>query len=109
MKFLLPLAAAAALLSLSPASVLAHEGHTQAAAASPQTVEAEGVVRAINPQARTLTVAHGPIAALRWPAMTMNFRVQSADLLRGVTVGSTIHFVLQNQNGQPVITAIHAS
>ena len=55
------------------------------------------------------TIAHEPIASLRWPAMTMNFRVQSAEVLRGVTVGGRVHFVLQNQNGQPVVIAIHAS
>ena len=97
--FVLALASAAAL----PAA--AHPGHDEAAAA--QTVQAQGVVRAIDARAGTITIQHGAIAALNWPAMTMTFRVASGDLLRGVTVGTRIHFVLRTERGAQVVTQIH--
>ena len=87
----------------SPA--FAHQGETHAAV--PQTAEGEGVVTAVNPTAGTVTVRHGPIAALRWPAMTMAFPVQTASMLTGVTVGARVHFVLMNHQGHPMISEIH--
>lgn len=102
-----PIAAAFVLVLASAAELpaAAHPGHDEAAAA--QTVQAQGVVRAIDGRAGTITIQHGAIAALNWPAMTMNFRVASADLLRGVTVGSRIHFVLRTERGTLVVTQIH--
>jgi len=108
MKTNLIVAALAALISTAgiAAPVLAHPGEDHSAPA-PQTAEGQGVVKAINLRAKTVTLQHGPIAALKWPAMTMTFRVQSADVLKGVKVGKRVHFVLKNENGKPVITAIH--
>jgi Cu/Ag efflux protein CusF len=39
--------------------------------------------------------------------MTMAFRVRSADILNGIAVGARVHFVLANEDGRPVVTAIH--
>lgn len=97
--FILALASAAAL----PAA--AHPGHDETAVV--QTAQAQGIVRAVDARAGTITIQHGAIAALNWPAMTMNFRVASADVLRGVTVGSRIHFVLRTERGAQVVTQIH--
>lgn len=101
-----PIAAAFAFALLSAAlPAAAHPGHDEAAAA--QTIQGQGVVRAIDPRAGTITIQHGAIAALNWPAMTMNFRVASADVLRGVTVGNRIHFVLRTEGRAQVVTQIH--
>ena len=101
------IAAALAVLAISAvpaAPAFAHPGEDHAAA---QSAEGEGVVRAIDAQAGTVTVAHGPIAALNWPAMTMAFPVQSRDMLTGVAVGARVHFVLVNHEGHPMISEIH--
>ena len=101
-----PIAGAFVLALLSAAlPAAAHPGHDEAAVA--QTIQAQGVVRAVDGRAGTITIQHGAIAALNWPAMTMNFRVASADVLRGVTVGSRIHFVLRTERGAQVVTQIH--
>jgi len=106
-KRLIAAAVAATALAVAPgAPAFAHPGHDHSVAA-PQSAEGEGVVRAINAQAGTVTVAHGPIAALNWPAMTMAFPVQSPALLNGVSVGSRVHFVLVNHEGHPMISEIH--
>jgi Cu(I)/Ag(I) efflux system protein CusF len=41
---------------------------------------ATGVVKAIDPAAKTITLDHGPVAALQWPAMTMTFNTGDLDL-----------------------------
>lgn len=73
----------------------------------PQTAEGEGTITAIDAQAGTVTLNHGPIASLGWPAMTMTFRVHSASILQGVSVGQRVHFELMNDNGRPMVTEIH--
>jgi Cu(I)/Ag(I) efflux system protein CusF len=86
----------------SPA--LADQGKTHATV--PQTAEGEGVIRAIDRGASSITLRHDPIAALGWPAMTMAFPVHSPDLLTDLAVGQRVHFVLMNQGGKPMISEI---
>ena len=47
---------------------------------NPPTASASGVVEAVDVAARTITIAHGPVDALKWPAMTMTFKAPRADL-----------------------------
>ena len=106
-QLLLAVAAALSLGAAAPA--IAHPGENHAGesqAAVPQSAEGQGVVRAINARQGTITVQHEPIAALGWPAMTMAFRVTSADLLTGLSVGARVRFVLVNDNGRPVVSEI---
>ena len=51
-----------------------------------------GVIKAIDAKAGTLTIQHGPIPAVSWPAMTMTFKAKPAKLLTGLKVGETIGF-----------------
>jgi Cu(I)/Ag(I) efflux system protein CusF len=88
------------------APALAQQGHG-AHAQVPQTAEGRGVVRAVNAQQGSVTIAHEAMPALGWPAMTMAFRVRSAEILNGIAVGARVHFVLANEDGRPVVTAIH--
>ncbi|MBS0384964.1 MAG: copper-binding protein [Proteobacteria bacterium] len=104
----LVVAALAAALAAAPAApALAHAGHDQAEAA-PQSAEGQGVVRAVNAQQGTITIQHEAIAALRWPAMTMTFPVQSASLLNGIAEGAHVRFVLVNHEGHRMVSGIQA-
>ena len=38
--------------------------------------QATGVVKAVDPAKGTVTLAHGPVKSLKWPAMTMRFIVK---------------------------------
>jgi len=107
MKTNLMIAALAAALSTAGMAVpaVAHPGEDHAPV--PQAAEGEGVVKAVDVRAGTVVIAHGPIAALNWPAMTMKFKVESAAVLNGVTVGKKVHFVLKNVGGKPVVSRIH--
>ena len=51
-----------------------------------------GVIKAIDPRAGTITIQHGPIPAVSWPAMTMTFKAKPASLLNGLNVGQKITF-----------------
>ena len=52
---------------------------------------ATGVIEAIDPAARTITISHGPVPTIAWPAMTMTFQAQDVDLA-GFKVGDRITF-----------------
>ena len=83
-------------LVLGAPALAQHHDH-RAAPTAATSVQGVGVVRAVNAGAKTITLAHEPIAALGWPAMTMDFGVSSAELLAGLRVGQKIAFELQGQ------------
>ncbi|SFI25044.1 copper-binding protein [Modicisalibacter xianhensis] len=62
-----------------------------------QTVQGEGTVKAISPVQQQVTLAHGPVKALNWPAMTMPFKVSEKSLLEGISVGDEVRFELDAQ------------
>jgi Cu(I)/Ag(I) efflux system protein CusF len=79
-----------------------------AAAAPPAMVMAEGsgVVKSVNAKADTVTIEHGPIAALNWPAMTMAFKAAEPGLLTGVSAGQQVKFQLMQVGDGTTLTAI---
>lgn len=90
-------AAAATTGSIAPQSqVKTNVGH-----------QAEGIVKAIDAQAGTLSIAHGPVASLKWPAMTMDFKAANAALVAGLKPGSAIAFeFVERSPGEWVITKV---
>jgi Cu(I)/Ag(I) efflux system membrane fusion protein len=78
-----------------------------AASAAPQTYRGEGRVDAFDAAAGTVTLTHGDIPALQWPAMTMEFGVTSKDLLTGLAPGARVRFeITQREPGEFVVTRI---
>ncbi len=70
-----------------------------AAEAAPATHRGEGTVKAVDPAHASVTLAHEPIASLKWPAMTMDFKVKDAALLRTLKPGQRIVFDLVGEPG----------
>jgi Cu/Ag efflux protein CusF len=60
-------------------------------------IEIVGVVRAIDLDAKRVTIAYDAVDALNWPRGTMPFSVYQASLLNGVTVGEKVRFKLDSQ------------
>jgi Cu(I)/Ag(I) efflux system membrane fusion protein len=56
--------------------------------------KAKGMVQAIDAKAGTVEIEHGPIASLKWPAMTMEFKVRDKALLAGIAKGQEVEFDL---------------
>jgi membrane fusion protein, copper/silver efflux system len=67
--------------------------------------EATGRITAIDGE--HVTIAHGPVASLRWPAMTMQFRFAPGELARGLAVGDAVAFRFREVDGAYVIEEIN--
>lgn len=67
-----------------------------------------GTVTAIDKATGMITLDHGPIDALKWPAMTMEFKATPATLLDTVKVGDKVAFDLRMMDGVAEVTAIQA-
>ena len=97
----------------APVSALAQGGHSAhhgTAVATPAAAEiAEGTVRKIDRAAGRITIAHGPIAALEMPPMTMMFRATDPAMLDQVKVGDRIRFAAAEQDGALVVTKLEAA
>jgi Cu(I)/Ag(I) efflux system protein CusF len=65
-----------------------------------------GVIKAIDAKAGTLSIQHGPIPAVGWPAMTMTFKAKPATLLNGLKVGQTIGFDTTVRGMDADVTAV---
>jgi RND family efflux transporter MFP subunit len=68
---------------------------------------AEGTVKAIDANSGSLSIAHGPVETLKWPAMTMDFKAANSALLAGLQPGTGIAFeFVERSPGEWVITKI---
>ncbi len=75
----------------------------EAASAAP-AYQTGGRVQAI--EGRSITLAHGPVPGLQWPAMTMTFAMPDAVPLGGVSVGSQVDFAFDMVGGEPTIRSL---
>ncbi|WP_366514059.1 efflux RND transporter periplasmic adaptor subunit [Rhizorhabdus sp.] len=78
-----------------------------AAPKSPTMYDAQGRVEAVSP--RSVTLSHGPVPALNWPAMTMEFRITDAALLRGIKVGDEVQVRFDQRDGETTIRSLTRS
>jgi Cu(I)/Ag(I) efflux system protein CusF len=106
------IAAAIAALAAPPA-LAQHAGHhasapaVQAAPApAAKTGSGVGVVKSVDAKGGKVTLHHGPVSALGWPAMTMTFKA-APQVLQGVKSGQKVGFTVTDGE-EPEITAITA-
>jgi len=81
----------------------------EGAATKPVAVghKADGTLNAIDLANGSVTVSHGPVASLNWPAMKMDFVLANAALVSGVKPGAAIEFeFVERQAGEWVITSL---
>jgi Cu(I)/Ag(I) efflux system protein CusF len=71
-----------------------------------QAHEATGKVTKVDRSAGRVTIAHGPVASLKWPAMTMPFEVKDKALLDKAKEGQTIQFSFVESGRKYIVTAI---
>ncbi len=68
---------------------------------------AEGKVESVDAKAGTVSITHGPVASLKWPAMTMDFVPANPALLAQLKAGAAIHFeFVERGHGEWVITRV---
>jgi len=88
----------------APGSAPAAASPAAAAGAGHQAV---GTVEEIDLASGTVSMAHGPIASLKWPAMTMEFKAANASLLQNLKPGAKVDFeFVERAPGEWVITSI---
>ncbi len=76
-------------------------------AAGATRYEAEGTLEAVDAAAGSLTLTHGEIPALKWPAMTMDFLIADPGLVKAIAPGTPVRFVFEaGEPGEYIVTGI---
>jgi membrane fusion protein, copper/silver efflux system len=87
-------------------SVLGAMATVQTAAPAPASYSAQGKVESV--EADTITISHGPIPELKWPAMTMGFGKPDAKAFADVKPGDTVHFQFRKGSAEGwELVAVH--
>ncbi len=71
-----------------------------------ETWRGSGEITAVDAARGELEMAHDPIPAIDWPAMTMGFEVRDPALLRGLKKGQKVEFELARAGEGYVVVAI---
>jgi Cu(I)/Ag(I) efflux system protein CusF len=70
----------------------------------------EGKVNSIDAKGRKINLTHGPVAALKWPSMTMDFVVAPGVDLSAIKPGAKIDFTLKSgADGMYMIDSIKSA
>lgn len=64
-----------------------------------------GTIEALDRQQGVVTIAHGPVPALKWPASTMEFQARQ-EQLEGLAVGDAVQVSFQSEGEQAAIVSI---
>ena len=67
-------------------------------APAPRLVTSRGIVTSVDGANRLVSIRHGAIPELGWPAMTMTFQLRQPGMLRGLRRGLSVEFAV---NAQP--------
>ena len=79
-------------------------------AANGSSHQAEGKIDAIDAKVGTVSIAHGPVDSLKWPAMTMDFMLANSALIGTLKPGATVAFTfVERKPGEWVIVKIEGT
>ena len=80
------------------------------AAQEEMVVSHEGIatVKAIDMNQGIVKLAHGPIASLKWPSMTMNFKIKDR-ALQEIKVDNVVTFTFIQSGSDYIVTRIQSS
>jgi len=70
-----------------------------------KTHKGVGTVKKVDPAGGKVTLAHGPVQSLKWPAMTMTFIVKDKALLGKFSQDKKVEFEFVQQGSDYVITS----
>lgn len=90
-------------VSAGPSAALAADEHdthhSGAQVAQASTHTGHGTVNMVDAAGGKANITHGPIKSLKWPAMTMDFRVDDSALLKDLKPGMEVDFELAKKEG----------
>jgi len=72
---------------------------------SEPVMRAEGTIESMDPAGGTVTIAHGPIPTLKWPAATMEFQARR-EQLEGLKTGDRVRFSFQSEGDEAALVSI---
>jgi Cu(I)/Ag(I) efflux system protein CusF len=67
---------------------------------------AKGKVTKVDPAKGSVTIAHGPVASMNWPSMTMSFKARDKAMLQKVKPGDPVEFSFVQSGKDHTITEI---
>lgn len=104
-----------ALAGCKPHDHLTDHGQSSATPAAPvvtpteiHAANAEGTIESVDIAANRIVIAHGPVDALGWPAMTMGFKA-TPEQIASVQPGQSVRFEFTAQGMAATITRIEPS
>ena len=74
--------------------------------AKSRTHKGSGTVSKVDPAKGTVTIAHGPVESMKWPAMTMTFKAKDKTMLEKVKPGDKIDFSFTQSGKDYVVSEI---
>jgi Cu(I)/Ag(I) efflux system membrane fusion protein len=94
---------------LAPAQPAGQAAPAEDGAGAPAPALHEGTGKVTEIAAGEISLAHGPIASLAWPPMTMAFKLADAGLARGLKPGDAVKFGFREDGDDFVIERIEKS
>lgn len=76
-------------------------------ATATSVVMGSGVIKAFKSSENKISLQHEPIDELGWPAMTMDFLLDSSVSVDGLSINDSVMFHLEQRDDRYLITAIH--
>jgi Cu(I)/Ag(I) efflux system periplasmic protein CusF len=72
---------------------------------SEPVMRASGTIEALDRERGVVTIAHGPVPALKWPASTMQFQARR-EQLEGFAVGDAVQIGFQSEGDNAALVSI---
>lgn len=72
---------------------------------SEPVMRASGTIEALDRERGVVTIAHGPVPALKWPASTMEFQARR-EQLEGLAVGDEVRIGFQSEGDEAALVSI---
>ena len=91
---------------LAQAAMKGMDMSAQPTAGTSAVHRASATVTKVDRQAGTVTLAHGPIPTLKWPAMTMAFKVRDPRLFDKLVAGKKVDIELAQDGKNYAVTAV---
>lgn len=106
--------AAIALIAVAHTPAIAETGHHHGAtmqhdAGQSMASMSAGTVKKVDLAGRKITIAHGPLANLKMPPMTMTFDVQDKVAIDRVKPGDKVRFVADDVAGALTVTRLETA
>ncbi|NIY47424.1 copper-binding protein [Cedecea colo] len=95
---------AAIALSASVANAATHDMAMPHEMPAAEVYQSHGVVKKV--AADSLSIAHKPVPALNWPAMTMTFSLPAKGILPQLKAGDTVDFTFSQQGDGYRLTSV---